>query len=237
MEWTDEGFVLGTRVFGENGTILDVLTRDHGRHQGLVHGGRSRKMQPVLQAGNRLQVTWRSRLDEALGAYSVEPLELNASRFLGDKQSLYALSTIVALLRTLPERDPHPQLYAALVIFIENLHDSRLNAALLAKFELILLTELGFGLDLSCCAATGAKDNLIYVSPKTGRSVSREAGEAYKNRLFTLPHFLINDHHAPVETSDIQAALALTGYFLERNVFEPRGLQLPKERVQFMANI
>lgn len=141
------------------------MTAEHGRHLGLVHGGRSRRMQPVLQPGNRVRVTWRARLDEGLGAFAVEPLASEVSRMIGSGLALYGLGALGALLRLLPERDPHPALYEAAGILVEHLDDPAIAPPLMVRFELAVLTELGFGLDLSACAATGGNDRLAYVSP------------------------------------------------------------------------
>ena len=176
MEWTDEGIVLGVRRHGETSVILEAMTHHHGRHLGVVRGGRSRTLQPVLQPGNAVQVTWRARLDDHLGHFAVEGLSLHASRFLSSRLALFAISHVAVLLRLLPERDPHPSLHDALLEVVSVLADPRLAPALVARFELAILEELGFGLDLSACAATGEREDLIYVSPKTGRAVSRKAG-------------------------------------------------------------
>ena len=181
MEWHDEGIVLSARKHGETSAILEVMTRGHGRHLGLVRGGRSRRQQPVLQPGNRLSLTWRARLDEHLGTFLAEPLAFNAARLLDNACAVYGLLTLAAHLRLLPERDPHAALYETLAIVIEHLGDPRSAAELVARFELLVLEELGFGLDLTRCAATGSVDDLAYVSPKTGRAVSREAGKPWQD--------------------------------------------------------
>jgi len=235
MEWQDEGIVIGVRRLGEGDVILEAMTREHGRHLGVVRGGRSRRMQPALQAGNSCELVWRARIDEQLGQFALEPTQLRAASLMGSSTALYAIATLGALLRLLPERDPHPELYETLVIVLDALQQPALAAPLMVRFELALLGELGFGLDLLECAATGQTDDLIYVSPTSGRAVSAGAGEPYKDRLFALPAFLKQSN---VEFPDAQAiaqGLALTGYFLERHLFGPRGIPVPEARSAFVA--
>lgn len=229
MEWTDSGYVLGVRRHGESSVILEAMTRDHGRHLGLVRGGRSRMLQPVLQPGNAVQLVWRARIDGHLGHYAVEGLTLHAASFLSSRLALFAMTHVAALVRLLPERDPHPALHEALGHVIEVLGDAGLAPALIARFELEILSELGFGLDLSACAATGRQDDLVYVSPKSGRAVSREAGAPWHDKLLRLPGFLRGEEGMP-GSADIADALRLTQYFLERDVFSPRGLAMPEGR-------
>ncbi|GLS42546.1 DNA repair protein RecO [Methylobacterium brachythecii] len=234
MQWSDDGLVIGLRKHGETGVILELMTAEHGRHLGLVHGGRSRRMQPMLQPGNTLHATWRARIDESLGSYTVEPASLVASRLMGSALALYGIGHMGALLRLLPERDPHLGLYDAAQVLVEHLGDRSIAPALMVRFELALLTELGFGLDLSNCAATGVNDALIYVSPKTGRAVSASAGEPYRDRLLKLPAFLRDRSGVPSD-EEIAQGFRLTGYFLAQYIWEPRGLQPAKERARFMA--
>jgi DNA repair protein RecO (recombination protein O) len=232
MQWTDEGIVLGVRRHGETGAVLEALTRAHGRHLGLVHGGRSRRLQPVLQPGNRVRLAWRARLDDALGSYRVEPEESAVSRLIGSSLALYGITHMAGLLRLLPERDPHPALYEAARILIETLDDPDIAPPLMVRFELALLSELGFGLDLGACAATGSNDALIYVSPRTGRAVSASAGEPYRDRLLPLPGFLVGAGLGP---DDVTKGFTLTGYFLNQHIWEPRALPVPEERARFVA--
>jgi DNA repair protein RecO (recombination protein O) len=198
MQWSDEGLVLGLRKHGESGVILELMTRAHGRHLGLVHGGRSHRLRPILQAGNSVHASWRARLDEHLGIYTVEADVLRAARFMGSPLALYGLGTMAALLRLLPERDPHRALYESAMVVAEHLDEPAVAPALFVRFELAVLAELGFGLDLASCAATGRDSDLIYVSPKSGRAVSAEAGEPYRAKLLSLPGFLRGD---PVDPS------------------------------------
>lgn len=239
MQWTDDGLVLGLRKHGETGIILELMTAEHGRHLGLVHGGRSRRMQPMLQPGNTLRATWRSRLDEALGSYSVEPAQLVASRLMGSALALYGIGHMAALLRLLPERDPHAGLFEAAQVLVAYLDDCAIAPALMVRFELAILVELGFGLDLSACAATGVRTDLAYVSPKSGRAVSAAAGEPFRDKLLRLPAFLrerIRD--TPMAEPDgaaIREGFALTGYFLRHQLWEPRAIAPPEERARFVA--
>jgi DNA repair protein RecO (recombination protein O) len=237
MEWHDEGIILGARKHGETSAILEVMTRGHGRHLGLVRGGRSRKQQPVLQAGNRVSLIWRARLDEHLGVFQAEPLAFNAARLLESATAVYGLLTLAAHLRLLPERDPHSALYETLGIVIDNLGDPHSAAELVVRFELLVLDELGFGLDLSRCAATGRLDDLAYVSPKTGRAVSREAGQPWRGKMLALPAFLRRGEREGADLAAIEAAFRLTGFFLTRHVYEPRALAEPDARASFLAAV
>ncbi|MEP4111976.1 MAG: DNA repair protein RecO [Nitratireductor sp.] len=235
MEWRDEGIIIGSRRHGETSLILEVMTRAHGRHLGLVRGGRSRKQQPVLQAGNRVELAWRARLDEHLGTYQVEALELNAARLLSGACAVYGLQTLSAHLRLLPERDPHPRLFETFAVILQHLDDETLAAELIVRFELLILDELGFGLDLSRCAATGSAEQLVFVSPKSGRAVSRLAGQPYADRLLPLPAFLHGRAGLGGDLDAVGAAFRLTGYFFTRHVYEPRGIEPPQTRAGFLA--
>jgi DNA repair protein RecO (recombination protein O) len=233
MEWSEEAIVVGTRRHAETDVILEVVTRGRGRHLGLVHGGRSRRLRPVVQPGNTLLVTWRARLDEHLGTFRVEPVCERAGRLMESGLGAFGLQLAAAHLRLLPERDPHPRLYDALAVIVDALDEPVLAGELLARFELLLLDELGFGLDLQSCAATGREDDLAYVSPRSGRAVSREAGMPYDNRMLRLPPFLVERNGTPSRAA-IDDAFRLTGFFLERHVFEPRGQALPDTRESFL---
>ncbi|KQP10697.1 DNA repair protein RecO [Methylobacterium sp. Leaf99] len=239
MQWTDDGLVLGLRRQGETSVVLELMTAAHGRHLGLVHGGRSRRMQPVLQPGNRVQATWRARLDDSLGAYAVEPIESVAARLMGSGLALHGIAHLAGLLRLLPERDPHPELYEAARILIDHLHDPDIAPPLMVRFELAILAELGFGLDLSACAATGGNDALIYVSPRSGRAVSASAGEPYRDRLLALPDFLRERDAGSLPMTpagrDVTAGFTLTGYFLDLHIWGPRALPPPDARARFVA--
>ncbi len=236
MEWTDEGIVLGVKRHGETSVILELMTQAHGRHLGLVRGGAGTRMRGVLQPGNALRATWRARLDEHLGHYAVEGLDLRAARFLAAAHAVHGVTHLAALCRLLAEREPHASIYATLEAILERLDDPHAVAPMIARFELDFLAELGFGLDLSVCAATGATQDLIYVSPRSGRAVSREAGAAYRDKLLRLPAFLGSDDE-PASAADLADAFALTGFFLDRHAFAPRGLAVPDARAQFVTAI
>jgi DNA repair protein RecO (recombination protein O) len=234
MQWTDEGIVLGIKRHGEANGILELMTRERGRHLGMVRGGFGSRMKPVLQLGNSVSATWRARLDEHLGNYTIEALNLRASNFFAAPHAAYGVTHLAALMRLLPERDPHAALYVALEDILDRLDDVQTAAPMVARFELQLLSEFGFGLDLEQCASTGARDNLVYVSPKSGRAVSREAGEPWADKLFRLPAFLVEQSVMPA-VQDLSDGFALTGFFLARHVLEPRGLELTDERAHFIA--
>lgn len=235
MEWRDEGIILGTRRHGESSVILEAMTRSHGRHMGLVRGGRSRRLQPVLQPGNRVDLIWRARLDEHLGIFQAEALEMNAARLMDSAVAMHGLQLLAEHLRLLPERDPHCRLYETLCVMISHLEDAEIVAELMAHFELLVLEELGFGLDLSRCAATGQRHDLVYVSPKSGKAVSREAGEPWRDRMLALPPFLLRGSGSRASATAIDDAFRLTGFFLARNVYEPRGMEEPVARAGFLA--
>jgi DNA repair protein RecO (recombination protein O) len=234
MYWSDEGIFLSAKPLGEANAVAEIFTLGHGRHLGLVRGGRSRRIRPLLQPGNLLRVTWRARLSEHLGGFNVELIEAHAARVLDDQLALAAIGSLTSLVRLLPERDPHPALYAATLHILRGFDDARVWPARLVRWELQLLQELGFGLDLSACAATGADTDLAYVSPRSGRAVSREAGDPYGGKLLALPAFLL-DESAPASDADIVAGLVLTGYFFERDVLAPHGLILPQARERLIA--
>jgi DNA repair protein RecO (recombination protein O) len=237
MEWRDEGIVIGLKRHGETSAIIETLTRAHGRHLGLVRGGRGARFQGLLQPGNSLGLVWRARLDEHLGAYAVEPLTLRAGRFIASGLALAGVTYLGALLRLLPERDPHEALHEALEIVADHLDMADVAPALLARFEMQVLAECGFRLDLESCAASGARDDLIYVSPKSGRAVSAAAGAPWRDRLLALPAFLRadKDSGAAPDRGEIADAFRLTGFFLERNLFGARGLPMPDSRRAFLA--
>ncbi len=237
MQWTDEGIILATRRHGETSLILELMTLGHGRHLGLVRGGRSRRQQPFLQAGNSLTLTWRARLDEHLGHLLVEPIAERASVLMAAPTGLHGLQMLTSLLRLLPERDPHPALYAALGAVLDALESPLAAGELLVRFELAVLSEFGFGLDLARCAATGATADLAYVSPRTGRAVSRSAGAPYQGRLLPLPRFLAERSGVAPASDDLRDGFALTGYFLDRHVHEPRGLAASPSRERLLALI
>ncbi len=237
MQWTDDGFVLGIKRHGEASAILELMTRHHGRHLGLVRGGAGSRMRPVLQPGNAVRVLWRARLDDHLGNYNVEGLTLRAGTFFAQSHAVFAVTHLAALARLLPERDPHETVFDALETIASQITDAPVCAALIVRFELMILSELGFGLDLEACAATGHTADLVYVSPKSGRAVSREAGAPWHDRLLQLPAFVTRHDDCEWTARDIQAGFNLTGYFLDRHVLGPRGMTLPDARSHFLQAV
>jgi DNA repair protein RecO (recombination protein O) len=234
MHWQDRGLIIGVRKHGETSIILEVLTQAHGRHMGLVRGGRSRAMQPILQAGNSVDLTWRARLDEHLGTFVVEGERLRAAHLMQSALSLHGLHHLAGLLRLLPERDPHPDLWRFAEVLADRLDDAALAPALMLRFELALLAELGFGLDLTECTLTGATEDLVYVSPKSGRAVGRTAGEPWRDRLLPLPVFLLAEQN-DADADQLSDAFRLLAHFLTRNVLAPRGLAIGSSRSAFQA--
>ncbi len=229
MEWTGEALLIGVRRHGESSVIAEAMVAGRGRYAGLVRGGRSTKLAATLQPGNTIQLTWRARLEDHLGNLTVELLRARAAELIADRDRLFLSQLICEHLHLLPERDPHDRLLGMAL----SLLDSALDGAELARFELALLDELGFGLDLASCAATGVTADLAHVSPKSGRAVSRAAAEPYKDRLLPLPSFL----HARGNASpdDISAALRLTGHFLNMHVWGPRHIAPSPNRDALLA--
>ena len=235
MEWTDDAVVLSVRPHGESSAILETLTRTHGRHLGMVRGGASRRHKPALQPGNTLHIHWRARLNEHLGNFTDEIVQARAGEMLESREALAGLNAFTAVAAAaLPEREAHAPVFEAATILL----DAMLTAdfahwgALYVRWEAGLLEELGFGLDLSRCAATGATDNLIYVSPRTGRAVSGAGGAAYKERLLALPAFLLGSQNAAPDPADVAAGLKLTAHFLLERVLVPHGKEMPQARLR-----
>ncbi len=237
MEWSDDGIVLGVRRHGEANAILELMTRAHGRHLGLVRGGAGTRMRPLLQPGNVVHANWRARLDEHLGNYTIDAHRLRAGAFFAASHAVFAVTHLAALTRLLPERDPHERVYVGLDAILDHLDDSALAAALVVRFELLLLSELGFGLDLDRCAATGSADGLVFVSPKSGRAVSAEAGAQWRDRLLALPPFLLDSADCRPSPAELAQGFALTNFFLARHVLEPRGLAVSDARQGFIAAV
>jgi len=313
MEWQDQGIIIGAKPHGETGLIIELITREHGRHKGIVKGGRSKRQMPFMQPGNFVAAHWQARLAEHIGLYRLETENLAAALLMQESRSLYALQTVSDYLRLLPERDPCPELYEILPLLLTHFDTPLLAGEIFMRFELRLLEELGFGLDLSRCAATGkrgaapgavpaitpdiaaegisaagslrqdrsaasgrtgaadeagrvqlspqlnpnsvsaaqaesaeqkakaslkADENaveLAYVSPRTGRAVGREAGAPWRDKLLPLPPFLLDTACRAEGFGDLAAAARLTGFFLTRNVFEPRGLTPPPFRDVFLS--
>ncbi|MCC6887994.1 MAG: DNA repair protein RecO [Hyphomicrobiales bacterium] len=237
MQWTDEGIVLGVRRHGEASAILELMTREHGRHLGLVRGAAGRLMRPVLQAGNLVSAVWRARLDEHLGHYAVEVVNLRVASLLTQSHAMFGVTHLAALCRLLPERDPHPSIVPMVEVVLDHIDEAMVAAALVVRFELHILSELGFGLELDRCALTGKRESLAYVSPRTGRAVSLAAGEAWRERLLRLPSFLAATGTPTPLPAEIADGFALTGHFLRQRVLEPRGAVFAEARDSFIAAV
>ena len=236
MKWSADGYILSVKSHGETSTIIHVLTKAYGRHAGMVRGGRSRRLRPVLQPGNHVSVTWNARLSEHLGIFSVEAIDARAAIFMQDRASLAGLNAISALcMQALPEREPHPKLYEIFEIFLAQLHDYDVWPALYVRFEMALLDALGYGLDLSTCAATGTTENLTHVSPRSGRAVCADAAQPYLDKLLVLPPFLNGEN--TIGPGDIAAGLALTGAFLTSRVFYSQNRNMPEARSRLLEMI
>ena len=239
MNWSDDGIILGGRRFGEGGLILDVLTTTRGRRSGLVYGGASRKRRAHYDAGNTVALSWSGRLDDQLGRFDVaEPRKERASRLLDDPAALAAVSAITAILRaSMNEGDAAgSNLYEATVLLLDELGNAGIWPALYVRWELGLLSALGFGLDLEECAISGANDGLTHVSPKTGRAVRGSEAEQYLDRLLALPDFLMRPA-AAVKPGDIAAGLKLTGHFLENRLFAAVHRGMPPERERLVVRL
>lgn len=233
MQWDGEGLIIGVRRHGESSVIAEVMVAGRGRQLGLIRGGRSSRLAATLQPGNSVQVTWRARLEEHLGTFQLELLEARAATLIADRLRLYASQLVCEHLHLLPERESNDRLLAQ-AVRIMDLDDTPLAlGAAVAHYELAFLEELGFGLDLTSCAATGVTSDLTHVSPKTGRAVSRAAAEPYLNRLLRLPPFLIGTGEPTPE--DVADAFRLTGHFLDMHVWMPRQAEPPAIRDTFVA--
>ncbi|HMK90919.1 MAG TPA: DNA repair protein RecO [Methylocystis sp.] len=235
MRWRDKALVIGARRHGETSVILEVLAKARGRRLGLVRGAAGPSLRAALQPGNDVEAQWSARLDDQLGTFVVEPARMRAASLIGDALALNGLATLCALLRQLPEREPCEDIYEMAETIADRLSDRGQAPALLARFELALLRALGFGLDLSACALTGASEDLAYVSPRSGRAVSRSAGAPWRERLLPFPAFLQDDDFArrPAD-AELADAFRLSGHFLDRDVFAPRGAPMPLARGLFL---
>jgi len=239
MEWRDEGLIIGLRRHGETSVIVELMTREHGRHLGIVKGGRSRRVQPMLQQGNSVSVVWRARLEEHLGLYQLDLMRSRAADIMDSGLALAGTGLLGDHLRLLPERDPHAGLFDMACVIADHFHQPAIAGALMVRFELAMLSELGFRLDLSECAATGQREELIYVSPKSGKAVCAQAGEPYKDRLLPLPAFLGEGAalDGVADGAALEGGFRLAGYFLERDIFRPRGLGMPGLRQKFIEAV
>jgi DNA repair protein RecO (recombination protein O) len=237
MEFEDDAFVLAARAHGETGAIVDLLTRRHGRYAAHVAGGASRRMKPFLQAGARVLARYRARVSEQLGSATLEPVGEGPAALFDDALALAGLGAAAAVAAAaLPEREAHPGAFLAFEALAAAFARDDIWPAVFVRFEAGLLEELGFGLDFSRCAVTGSTDDLVYVSPRTGRAVSAAAGEAYKDRLLALPPFLLSAQGG-LRPGDVGAGLALTGHFLESFVFGPLNRPLPPPRVWLIERL
>lgn len=231
MEFTDDAFVLSARPYGETGAIVEALTLGNGRWAAHVAGGASRKIRPFLQSGARVVFTYRARTSDQLGAASLEPVGEGPSALFDDALALAGLAGAASVAAgALPEREPHPGAFLAFAALTGALTDPDIWPAVFVRWEMGLLAELGFGLDLSACAVTGSADDLAWVSPRTGRAVSASAGEPYAARLLRLPGFMLSAQ-GRLAPGDVGAGLALTGHFLEASVFAALNRPLPPARV------
>ncbi|MBN9319671.1 MAG: DNA repair protein RecO [Caulobacterales bacterium] len=237
MEWEDEAYVLAARAHGETGAIVDLLTETHGRFAAHIAGGASRRMKPMLQPGSRVIARYRARISEQLGAATLEPMGQGVGGLFDDPLALAGLAAAAAVVaQALPEREPHPGAFHAFEALISALEHPSVWPAVYVRFEAGLLDDLGFGLDLSKCAATGSLDDLVWVSPRTGRAVSRAAGEPYRDRLLALPPFLLLAQGG-LASGDVGAGLNLTGHFLESFVFGPLNRPPPPARVWLLDRL
>lgn len=234
MEWRDQGILLSVRRHGETSAIIDVFTESHGRHVGVVRGGASRKIAPILQPGAQLDLIWRARLEDHIGTYHVEPLRSRAAAALSDRLSLAGLNAVTALLSfCLPEREAHRALYRQSEMLLDLLDQSELWPLAYLRWELGLLEEMGFGLDLSTCAVTGALDGLTFISPKSGRAVSDAGAGDWADRLLPLPPCLRGEGDA--EDAELLVAFGVTGYFLAEKLAPEMGHRpLPDARARFV---
>jgi DNA repair protein RecO (recombination protein O) len=231
VKWEDDAIVLASRPHGESSSVVQLLTRAHGRHAGLVRGGQGARLRGVYQPGNRVQATWTGRLAEHLGSLDCELVSSYAARVMDDSDRLAALSAAAAVCEGgMPEREPHPACFEGLRALLDALEGDHW-AEVYVRWELAFLAELGFGLDLSSCAASGTNDQLVYVSPKSGRAVSLSAGEPYRDKLLALPGFLVGRGEGGQRA--VAEGLSLTGFFLERHLFHPHDKPLPAARLRF----
>ncbi len=237
MDWQADGYVLATRRHGESSAIIEVLTREQGRFAGLVRGASSKRLRGLIQPGNLLHLSWRARLSEHLGMFTVEDAGTSIAPLLDNPLALSGLRASCAILSmTLPERERHERLFDGFSILVSQLQNPQIWPALLVRMEAGILDELGYGMDLSKCAVTGSSEHLSHVSPRTGRAVCTEAAKPYLDKLLILPGFLVRPG-SEVDREDIRHGLALTGYFLERRVLWPVDKQLPDARDRMMIRL
>ncbi len=234
MEWRDQGVLLSVRKHGEGSAIVDILTQEHGRHSGIIRGGAGRRMAPVLQLGARLDVAWRARLEAHLGAFTVEPIKSRAAVALNDRLALAGLNAVCAMAHvTLAERIACPQLYAHTERLLDLLPQTDLFPLAYVQWEMQVLQEIGFGLDLESCAVTGEIEDLIYISPKSGRAVSRQGAGEWADRLLPLPDCL--KHTGTGQDADVLAGLQVLEFFWKSKVAKQLDLtDMPSARARFV---
>lgn len=231
VQWSGEGLLIGVRRHGESSVIAEVMVEGRGRTLGLVRGGRSARLAATLQPGNSVLVTWRARIEDHLGSFVVELSDARAADLIADRVRLYASQLVCEHLRLLPERDAHDRLLGLAIRLLDAPLDAGARAVALVRFELALLEDLGFGLDLSSCAVTGAVTGLTHVSPRTGRAVCGAAAAPYLDRLLRLPGFVVGEGVGETpQADDIAAGFRLTAHFLELNVWMPRRQDPPAIR-------
>lgn len=236
MRWSSEGIILSVRKHGETSAIIELMTPDRGRHLGLVRGGAGRRMRPILQPGNSVDATWSARLSEHLGAYTVELSNARTAKIMTDRLALSALNAACSMaVEIVPERQVYPKVYAGLRVFLDNIDDVEIWPILYVHWEMQLLSALGYGLDLSSCAASGETQNLTHVSPRSGRAVCAREAEPYLDKLFALPEFLKGDSEGSVE--DIMAGLNLTGHFISSRIFWPVNKAMPEARANMVDQL
>ncbi len=228
MHWSGQGLIIGIKKHGETSLIIEAMVRGKGRYMGLVRGGRSKRLRAALQVGNDVELSWSARLEEHLGTFKIELIKARAANIIADKQKLYLCQLLTAYLRLLPERDPHDKLLEKVIYLLDECENAKLLAKILARFEIFLLEELGFGLDLYSCALSGETKGLSHVSPKSGRAVIGENARPYLDKLLPLPSFLINETEPSKE--DIANSFALSGHFLNKHIWQIRQINPPSTR-------
>lgn len=234
MEWQDQGILLSVRRHGEGSAIIDVLTECHGRHAGLVRGGGSRKSGALLQPGNQLSLSWRARLEDQLGSFSVELSQARSATLLSVRKKLYGFNALSAMLmKYLPEREPNGGLYQSCLDLLECIETERYWEHRYCLFELEMLEVIGYGIDISECAVTGQRHDLTYVSPKSGRAVCAKSAAGWEDRLLHLPSFLLHREPVEIPSESFKKALRLSGYFFE-NFVPAIPPTLPEARRRFL---
>lgn len=234
MEWREEAILLRVRGHGESAAIIEVFAPSHGRHSGVVRGGASRKLAPLLQPGAQLDVAWRARLEDHVGSFNVEPLRSRTASAMQDRLSLAGLNAVCALLCfCLPERAAYPGLYRETERLLDLLGQNDVWPLAYLRWEVRLLREMGFALELDKCAVTGEREDLVYVSPRSGRAVSRGGAGDWAPRLLPLPPVLRGEGGAP--DAEVAEAFTTTGYFLKSHLAVNLGhLPLPEARDRFV---